>query len=179
MGEGVKNTGIKRRQYYINKGFQTRFILRFFLILVLGGVVTVGLTLVNTQDTLTSTYVDSKLVIQSTSLAIMPSVIFTVLITTGILCVVAVLVTLLASHKIAGPIYRFEKDIAQVAEGNLRHRIRIRKNDQFQELAVSLNRMIDGLSLRISAVKDEAEALGTQIDSAARVRDKIDENFRL
>lgn len=179
MGAGVKSSGIKRRQYYINKGFQTRFILRFFLILVLGGVATVGLTLVNTQDTLTSTYVDSRLVIQSTSLAIMPSVIFTVLITTGLLCLVAVLVTLLASHKIAGPIYRFEKDIAQVAGGDLRHRIRIRKNDQFQDLAVSLNRMIDGLALRISAVKDEAEALGSQIEAADRVRDKIDENFRL
>jgi len=51
VSRGV-NKEIKRRQYYISKKFQTRFILRFFLILVLGGVVTVGLTLLNTQDTL-------------------------------------------------------------------------------------------------------------------------------
>jgi len=178
VSRGV-NKEIKRRQYYISKKFQTRFILRFFLILVLGGVVTVGLTLLNTQDTLTSTYVDSRLVIQSTSLAIMPSVIFTTLLTTGILGVVAVLVTLLASHKIAGPIYRFEKDIQQVGEGDLRHRIRIRKNDQFQELAVSLNQMIDGLSSRVSAVKNEAQALGGETEAAARIRNTIEDNFRL
>lgn len=173
------NKGGTRRQFYINKGFQIRFILRFFLILILGGVVTVALTLVITQDTLTSTYVDSHLVIQSTSLAIMPSVIFTTLLTTGVLGMVVILVTLLASHKIAGPIYRFEKDIAQVADGDLRHRIQIRKNDQFQELAVSLNQMLDALFSRISAVKDEAEALGPDVEGAVRIKNKIDDNFRL
>jgi len=106
-------------------------------------------------------------------------VIFTTLLTTGILGVVAVLVTLLASHKIAGPIYRFEKDIQQVGEGDLRHRIRIRKNDQFQELAVSLNQMIDGLSSRVSAVKNEAQALGGETEAAARIRNTIEDNFRL
>lgn len=177
---------IQRKQVYIKKEFQTRFIIRFVLVLVLGGAISVGLTLFNTQGTLTSSFVDSKLVIQNTSLAIMPSVIYTTLITTLVVGVIVVLVTLLVSHKIAGPMYRFEKDIQRISSGDLRSRIRIRKGDQFQEMATSLNGMIDSLSQRIGSVRERTEALlerenlpdnlRQEID---QVRKEIDDNFRL
>ncbi|WDP91871.1 MAG: methyl-accepting chemotaxis protein [Desulfobacter sp.] len=172
--------GIKRRRYFIKRGFQARFIFRFCLILVLGAAATVALTLFNTQGSLTSTYVDSRLVIKSTSLAIMPSVILTTLLTTGLIGAVVAIVTLLASHKIAGPIYRFEKDILRIAQGDLKYRIRIRKGDQFQELAVSLNHMTQGLAQRVSAVRDKAGALAAEGDEGAvQVIKTIDEKFIL
>ena len=110
-----KPAGVKRRQYYIKKDFQARFIVKFVIILVAGGILSVGLTFLNTQDTLTAVYANSKLTIQNTSLAIMPSVVFTMLITTLVLGLVVVAVTLLVSHKIAGPMFRFEKDIQRIA----------------------------------------------------------------
>ena len=163
-------TAIKRRQYYINKDFQTRFIIKFVLILVAGGLLTVGLTFLNTQDTLTAVYANSKLTIQNTALAIMPSVGFTTIITTLALGLVVIVVTLLVSHKIAGPMFRFEKDITRIAQGDLKSRIRIRKGDQFQELAESLNYMIQSLSNRMNAVKEISDKT---------VRSRIDENFKL
>ncbi|MBU0971753.1 MAG: hypothetical protein KKC20_13950 [Proteobacteria bacterium] len=132
-----KPTAIKRKQRFINPGFQARFIVTFCLILILGGGITIALTLFNTQDTLTSSFTNSKLVIQNTSLAIMPSVIYTTLITTALIGLVVILVTLLVFHKIVGPIFRFEKDIERVTRGDLKSRITIRKGDQFQELAMS------------------------------------------
>ncbi len=150
---------IQRRQLYINKKFQFRFIFKFVLILVLGGVITIGLTLFNTNDSLTTTYMNSKLVIQSTSLAIMPSVIYTTLITTFVIGLVVIMVTLLVSHKIAGPMYRFDSDIKRIADGDLKFRIRIRKGDQFQEVALSLNTMIESLASRVSAIKTNADDL--------------------
>lgn len=129
------------------------------MVLVLGGILSVSLTLFNTQGTLTTSYINSKLVIQSTSLAIMPSVIFTTLITTIILGIVAGFVTLLVSHKIAGPMYRFENDIQRIATGNLKDRIRIRQGDQFQEMANSLNQMIDNLSTSVTDIGKEVEQL--------------------
>ncbi|WDP87407.1 MAG: hypothetical protein HUN05_21655 [Desulfobacter sp.] len=110
-----KKTEKKRSQHYINKGFQVRFMAQFILILLLGGIISVGLTLFNTKDSLTSTYVGSRLVIENTSLAILPSVVYTTLITTVLIGVLGGLVTLLVSHKIAGPMYRFEADIQRVA----------------------------------------------------------------
>ena len=178
MAERNKNTGVKRRQYFIKKGFQARFMALFVIILILGAVVTVGVTLMTNNGSLTSTYVDSKLVIQNTSLAILPSVVYTTVLTTFFIGVVAVLVTLLVSHKIAGPIYRFEKDIRLVAQGDLTTRINIRKDDQFQELAVSLNTMIESLAARISDVKKEADTVAGSPDIAERVSKKIDDNFK-
>ncbi|MFU8768124.1 MAG: hypothetical protein ACNA7H_00155, partial [Desulfotignum sp.] len=66
----VKNL---RRQYFIKKDFQTRFIARFILVLIIGGVISVGLTLLTTRGTLTTSFVDSRLVIQNTPLVILPS----------------------------------------------------------------------------------------------------------
>ena len=173
------SASIQRRQLYINKEFQFRFIFKFVLILVLGGVISIGLTLLNTNDSLTTTYMNSKLVIQSTSLAIMPSVIYTTLITTVVIGLVVIMVTLLVSHKIAGPMYRFDKDIKRIANGDLKFRIRIRKGDQFQEMALSLNTMIESLAGRISAVIKNADDLAEENESVAKVRNAINDNFKV
>jgi methyl-accepting chemotaxis protein len=159
-----RSMAINRKQLFINRGFQTRFIVKFFLILVLGGVISTGLTLFTTQDTLTSSFVDSKLVIQNTALAIMPSVIYTTLITTFLLGLVVIMVTLLVSHKIAGPMYRFEKDIDRVTKGDLKSRINIRKGDQFQELATSLNALIDHLNTDLAGILSDIEALAERAE---------------
>jgi methyl-accepting chemotaxis protein len=160
----------KRRQTYIKKDFQTRFIVKFVLILVAGGLLSVGLTFLNTQDSLTAVYANSRLTIQNTSLAIMPSVVFTTLITTLALGVVVIVVTLLVSHKIAGPMFRFEKDINRIAQGDLESRIHIRKGDQFQEMAMALNRMVESIAGRLKTVRDMADD---------KMRHCIDEKFKL
>ena len=165
-----KPAGVKRRQYYIKKDFQARFIVKFVIILVAGGILSVGLTFLNTQDTLTAVYANSKLTIQNTSLAIMPSVVFTMLITTLVLGLVVVAVTLLVSHKIAGPMFRFEKDIQRIASGDLQSRIQIRKGDQFQELAVCLNQMVEGLAGKLTEVRQASDET---------MRQSIDEKFKL
>ena len=163
-------TPVKRRQYFVKKEFQARFIIKFLGILIAGGGLSVCLTFLNNQDTLTAVYANSKLSIQNTSLAIMPSVVFTTLVTTLALGAVAVVLTLLTSHKIAGPMFRFEKDINRISQGDLKSRIHIRKGDQFQELAVSLNHMIDALADRIRIVRESSDD---------QLRKRIDENFNL
>ncbi|WP_186441621.1 hypothetical protein, partial [Desulfamplus magnetovallimortis] len=100
-----------RRKIFINKSFQTNFIMKFVLILVLGGGISIGLTLMTCQGTLTTSFMNSRLVIENTSHAIMWSVILTNLVTTAIVGMIVVIVTLVVSHKIAGPMFRFDKDI--------------------------------------------------------------------
>jgi len=168
-----KPTAVKRKQVFINKDFQTRFIVKFCLILVLGGLISIGLTLFNTQDTLTSSYTDSKLVIQNTSLAIMPSVIYTTLITTALVGLIVIMVTLLVSHKIAGPMFRFEKDIDRISKGDLKSRINIRKGDQFKEIATSLNAMIEKLNEDVADIKTDIDQLFNSEDLPKELREKL------
>ncbi len=163
----------RRRRIYINKDFQTRFVIILLSVVVFGSVISIGLTLFNTQGTLTSSFIDSKLVIQNTPLAILPSVIYTTLVTTFLVGVLVTIVTLLISHKIAGPMYRFEKDIERIAGGDLKNRIRIRKGDQFQELVITLNKMIDQLNREISSIKKDMAVLADRTDLTENCRQEI------
>lgn len=181
-----KPSPIQRRQLYINRDFQTRFILKFCLILILGGAISIGLTLFSTQETLTSSFINSKLLIQNTSLAIMPSVIYTTLISTLVIGLIVIMVTLLASHKIAGPMFRFERDIDRISTGDLKSRIDIRTDDQFQAIATSLNKMIDSLNAKFSDIKRDANALAENQDlpescrlEILRFNEKINTHFKL
>ena len=75
----------RRRHYFINKDFQLRFILKFCLLILCGVLVSTGLLFLFSQDTLTSTYEQSRLVIKNTSLAILPAAVYTNLITLPLL----------------------------------------------------------------------------------------------
>ena len=179
----------KRRQYYINKKFQSGFILKFILLLVIGGGLSVDLTVLTSKGTLTSTYEGSRLVIQETSLAILPSVVWTNIITTLLIGVVAIIVMIFVSHKIAGPMYRFESDLKIIAEGDLKKRIHLRQGDQFAEMAGNLNEMVASLNVKISEIHDElgqlqekASAQGLPqefVEELADCRQKIESRFKL
>ncbi|MEA1969039.1 MAG: methyl-accepting chemotaxis protein [Thermodesulfobacteriota bacterium] len=179
----------KRRQVYIDKSFQTRFILKFCVILLIGGCLSIGITYFTTSDTITSTFSNSRLVIENTSTAILPSVIFTNLITTGVVILIAVVVILFVSHKIAGPMYRFDKDIQRISQGDFKNHIHIRNGDQFKVMAASLNRMIDSLQSRVNSVKQEMDSFETKLEEHddcqtlsiefKKVKTKVDSYFIL
>ena len=120
----------KRRQYFIKKEFQVKFILKFCLLIVVGAIISTGLLFLFSQDTLTSSFQQSRLVIKSTGLAILPSVLYTNLITLGLIAIAAIIVTLFVSHKMAGPLFRFEKELRNIGEGDLTTKVVVRKDDR-------------------------------------------------
>lgn len=142
----------KRSQYLIKKKFQVDFMLKFSLILFFGILLSTVLLLSLSQGTLTSSYAASGLEIKNTGSAIMPMVVLTNLITGAVICLSAIVVMLFVSHKIAGPIFRFEKDIKRVSNGDLTVRINLRKKDQLKDMALALNQMVQSLSSKMSFV---------------------------
>jgi signal peptidase II len=48
---------------------------------------------------------------------------------------------LMLTHRIVGPIYRFEQFLHSVDQGRMREECRIRKGDEFQELCELINRV--------------------------------------
>jgi methyl-accepting chemotaxis protein len=179
----------KRRQYFIDRKFQSAFMFKFFLVLVIGALLTVVITMLMTRTTLTSSFDGARLVIEKTSLAILPSVVLTSIITTAVVGLVAIVVTLLVSHKIAGPMFRFNKDIEEIARGNLQKKIQIRDGDQFAEVADKLNEMVTSLNGRLREVQAELEQLSATasdlelpqdfVDDLEACRRGIDAKFRL
>lgn len=183
------NVRYKRRQYFINRKFQASFILKFCAVLIFGALLSIGVTLLTTQATLTSSFEGAKLVIEKTSLAILPSVILTNVITTLVVGGIVVLVTLLVSHKIAGPMFRFEKDLEEIATGNLQKHIQTRNGDQFSSVARNLNEMVENLNEKLCEVKQDLDRLSSEAaaqdlpqafrDDLDNCRRNIDSKFKL
>lgn len=61
--------------------------------------------------------------------------------------------TIFLSHKIAGPLYRFETLLHQIAQGELTIRCQLRKFDEAKSVAEALNQMLESLEARISRLK--------------------------
>lgn len=75
--------------------------------------------------------------------------------------------SLLVSHRIAGPLYRFRTVFKAVAEGDLSMRATIRKHDYLHAHARALNEMIEALEVRFKGLGDQALRLK---DAAAQVK---------
>ncbi|MFN3480951.1 MAG: HAMP domain-containing protein [Thermodesulfovibrionales bacterium] len=71
--------------------------------------------------------------------------------------------SLFLSHRIAGPLYRFEKSIEEIIKGNLSFRIKLRKKDEAKELAEAINRMIETLSSYLSQIRAITDDIETNL----------------
>ncbi|MGH7407039.1 MAG: HAMP domain-containing protein [Candidatus Methylomirabilales bacterium] len=75
-----------------------------------------------------------------------------------------------ASHRIAGPLYRFRRVFEAVAAGNLTARAIIRKNDYLGTVADTINEMIATLNTRITRIEQQhgkVRALFAELKRAA------------
>ena len=71
----------RRRHFFIKKDYQAKFILKFCLLVLAGSLLSIVLLLLFSQDTLTSSFDGSRLVVTKTATAILPGIILTNLIT--------------------------------------------------------------------------------------------------
>lgn len=179
----------KRRSYFIKKDFQFRFILKFCLLVFIGVVISTVLLFLFSQDTLTSSFQQSRLVIKKTGLAILPSLVYTNLITLGLITLATIIVTLFVSHKIAGPMFRFEKELKDVGQGDLTKKVIVRKKDQITELADCLNNMIGDLRAKVLDIQTEVghirQSASRQnapkglVEELNRLHQKISSSFKI
>lgn len=61
--------------------------------------------------------------------------------------------SILASHRIAGPVYVFARQIKAVGTGDLTARIKLRDKDKFKEEAAEMNAGLDALQARVDNLK--------------------------
>jgi methyl-accepting chemotaxis protein len=98
----------------------------------------------------------------------------------AILEVVAVVIiyrlSLIASHRIAGPVYVFERALKHMAEGDISADVRLRKKDNFHESAEIFNQALAALRERIERAQNLAA--GMSGDGADELRSEL-AKFRL
>lgn len=137
----------KRKIKFIDKEFQSKFILSYIEIIT----ISVGLSLIitalyayfttspsfNNFKVIYIKVVNGKQQIVSLFRIIFPIILISGLITS----IIGVFTGLIYSHKIAGPIYRFKKNLKTLLENKNDKYInfQVRKNDEFKELSELLH----------------------------------------
>jgi len=149
----------KRRKYYINKEFQSKFIIKFCVLIALACLIFGALVYLLSMTSSTTAFENSRLVIKSTADYLLPIIVLTAVITTIIISLAVISVTLFLSHKIAGPAYRFERAAQEVTEGNLCFQVKLRSHDQLQFVAESMDAMVKSLNTRISSLREKIDNL--------------------
>ena len=85
--------------------------------------------------------------------------------------------SVLISHKIAGPLYRFKATFNQVAQGDLSRVVAIRKGDLLLEEQSKIEEMIGALSSRLKSIKREHLAMEQPLQSLIKNQGKVSENI--
>jgi HAMP domain-containing protein len=144
----MNNTVTKRRQIFIKKDFQGRFILGAFALILLSGLCSALLIYWMTGGDLQaqsqSAHVNIVNAAERLGVSILIGNLVAILAAGGI----AIGTVLYASHKIAGPLYRFETLCQEVGDGKLDTVTHLREHDQLQDLAQSFSNMVAKLRSR-------------------------------
>ena len=154
----------KRRNVFIKKAFQGRFIVGVFLLMLLSGICSALLIYWMTGGDLQAQSESAHINIVNAWQHLGLSLLIGNVVAIFVAGTLAIFVVMYASHRIAGPLYRFEKLCEQVGNGELDVITSIREKDQLQDLAEAFLGMVNKLRARKNAQKECVGKLLNQIE---------------
>jgi nitrogen fixation/metabolism regulation signal transduction histidine kinase len=146
---------IRRKSYLINKPYQLGLLGLLLLVVFIAIFISILTThyfiLVNiiAQIEKTGTFPDG---VELINLSLKPSIIVLPLILIILACIFIYM--LFVSHRTAGPMHHLCQAMEKVRRGDLSVRIKFRKNDEFQGVAETFNKMVEGLKDKFGVHKN-------------------------
>lgn len=166
MGHEPQSAPIyRRRNVYIDKEFQTKFILKFCVLVVCGAALTIAFLYFLSSQTTTVSFIQAHVKVMTTVDYLLPLMVQTVIVVTALVGLGAIAVTLIVSHKIAGPLYRFKQTLKELTAGNFSNQVRLRKGDQLIEVGEDFNQMITSVRGHIAGAKQLGAGLRAGMES--------------
>jgi methyl-accepting chemotaxis protein len=127
----------KRRSYIIKRAFQLRYIgvILFFILLtaVISSIAIYLAIFPYLSEKLADVYPQGRL------LTVLSQANIKALLSVAFVLPVAIWVGIILSNRIAGPWYRLETILREIAEGNLTSEVKLRQGDELQSLADAIN----------------------------------------
>jgi methyl-accepting chemotaxis protein len=151
--------GKPRRVVFIDKRFQSEFILKFVALLLVGTGVFVLAAYVILNRRLEESYYSAHFAIKSTGEMLLPTLLSLSGVFVLVLGTAAVLITLYVSHHIAGPLFAIRRYLENVSRGELDFEPKLRLKDQTTPLAESLAHALETLNDRLVAIRGGAGAV--------------------
>lgn len=139
-----RSTRHRRRQYVVNRPLQFRFVNAMVLIITLMAIGTVLSVFLALWLTLRTFGLHSDPVI----LPLFTTVGLTVMVLLVLIMPVVIVLGILLTHKVAGPLVRIQAALRQMAQGDYNIHLALRKGDDLIELADHINRLAQALRKR-------------------------------
>lgn len=135
----------KRRTIFIKKKLQLRY-MTLIILSVLAGLLIMAYELIFTLHDIFDKYP----VLLQPLYDHFPSIAYGFVYKILVYIVFVVLISAILSHKMAGPVYRFEQTCKAIAKGDFSQRVHLRKGDQLMELQDEFNKMMDRIEAEIN-----------------------------
>lgn len=81
----------------------------------------------------------------------------------GVSITILTIISIYITHKMAGPLYRFEKSLRNAADGDLSARIRLRKKDDLKEFANIINQLLGNIDKKLKEIKKKEVEIGVDL----------------
>ena len=137
-------SNFQRRTIFIKKNLQLRYMI-LMVACVLCGLAIMGLELTATLNDLFDAYPVLVQPIYDEFIPIVSNFFYKI----AIYIILVVIISAIVSHKMAGPVYRFEQTCKAIANGDFSQRIHLRKGDQLTDLQKEFNHMMDVVEERL------------------------------
>ena len=154
-----------RKNELIPLEFQTRFLLRFSLavLIIFAAASLVFYLLVNAR--LGESYFNSIRLLSHINRSLLKYLLYSLSFQFVFIALATLFITLFASHKIVGPLVRLERICLQIAKGEFPEKFRIRSKDQIQGLAQSMDRCLQELRERMKNIISSGEKIDKKRES--------------
>jgi len=147
----------RRKNYYIKKRFQANFFVKFSLLMLLEAAAIAFLFMFISKGTLVTAYRGTELTIQKTGAFFFVSFLLISLVVGIAIGLIALVIFMYLSHRLGGPLYRFEQTVEKARRGDLAQRVQLRKTDQLYDIKERMNIFLEEMDNRISKIKKGAE----------------------
>ncbi|MCX5850242.1 MAG: hypothetical protein NTW65_12450 [Deltaproteobacteria bacterium] len=150
----------KRRNYYIEKKFQTKYMLLTMLLLL---IYSFFFIIIIFAPYILTLYLDYPLAEKAEAAKVILLLHGKVWPWIGALIVIFGVLSIFITHKIAGPLYRLKKSLSEITEGNLSLKVKLRKWDDLKDLAEHVNVLIEELRVFVTTLRNDYDLFSDYI----------------
>lgn len=150
----------KRRNYFIEKKFQTKYVLLTMLMLLTYTFLFVVIIFAPYMLTL---YFDYPLAEKADAARVILLLHGTIWPWIGGVILFFGAISIFVSHKIAGPLFRLKKSLTQITQGDLNVAVKLRRWDDLKDLADHVNTLTEELRTFVTTLKNDYALLSDYI----------------
>ncbi len=171
---GNNRRSFLKRTFLVEKAYQIKFILKIVAFVVLATILTGVIAYFLTDEALEHNFYSIHSKISNVRELLLPSVIAIMFVVTAIVAFFTTIISLIESHKVGGPIYRFKMNLDKIGNGDLNTVSKLREGDELQDFTATINQMTKGIKTRVIAIDDKFSTVKKQIGELGAVLSRDD-----